>query len=94
MLWLSEVREARRLFRAFKARMAELVQEVISLPVICTLLLIKLESIVGHHTFMSVQQCWICTACMKMPGLQHTVHRKECALMALGCMSKQSTTSG
>ena len=28
MLWLSEVREARRLFRTFKARMAQLVQEV------------------------------------------------------------------
>ena len=32
MLWLPEVREARRLFRAFRARMAELVQEVRSLP--------------------------------------------------------------
>jgi hypothetical protein len=28
MLWISEVREARRLFRAFKSRMAQLVQEV------------------------------------------------------------------
>ena len=30
MLWDPEVREARRLFRAFRARMAELVQEVYS----------------------------------------------------------------
>ena len=28
MLWLSEVREARHLFRTFKSRMVQLVQEV------------------------------------------------------------------
>ena len=32
MLWVPEVREARRLFSAFRARMAGLVQEVRSLP--------------------------------------------------------------
>ena len=61
MLWLSEVREARRLFRAFKARMAELVQEVIS-PY-CHIRCVACEAggRCGRHTYMPVEQVWIFT---------------------------------
>ncbi len=44
MLWLSEVREARRLFRTFKSRMAELVQEVSLIPLHCNMMLLYLVS--------------------------------------------------
>ena len=92
MLWLSEVREARRLFRAFKARMAELVQEVTSPSCDMRSVAYQPEAAVRHHISMHVPPD--CIFLHENASLQHSVHRHGCAFRPIVHRSKHPATAG